>query len=146
SGSWTITSATASRRAWPTDQTRAPRSARRPKRSSDSCEPDMSHDNEHEGHGGHGGLGDHAAMFRDRFWLTLALTVPVVLFSHMFQRVLGYTAPTFVGSDWVSPGLGTIIFLYGGWPFLTGAVSEIRLRQPGMMLLIGLAITVAFVA
>jgi Cu2+-exporting ATPase len=92
------------------------------------------------------GHGDHAAMFRDRFWLTVVLTVPVVVFSEMFQRLLGYSAPTFPGSDWVSPVLGTAIFIYGGWPFLTGAVSEARSRQPGMMLLIGLAITVAFVA
>lgn len=98
------------------------------------------------GHGGHGRHADHAAQFRDRFWLTLALTVPVVLFSEMFQRILGYTAPSFPGSDWVSPALGTVIFVYGGWPFLTGAVSELRRRQPGMMLLIGLAISVAFVA
>jgi Cu2+-exporting ATPase len=100
----------------------------------------------HAGHAGHAGHGDHAAMFRDRFWWTLALTVPVVLYSEMFQRILGYTAPTFPGSSWVSPVLGTVVFLYGGWPFVTGAVSEIRARQPGMMLLIGLAITVAFVA
>jgi Cu2+-exporting ATPase len=85
-------------------------------------------------------------MFRDRFWLTLALTAPVVFYSDMFQRILGYTAPSFPGSDWVSPTLGTIIFFYGGWPFLTGALSEMGERQPGMMLLIGLAITVAFVA
>jgi Cu2+-exporting ATPase len=85
-------------------------------------------------------------MFRDRFWLTLILTVPVVLYSEMFQRILGYTAPKFPGSSWVSPVLGTVIFFYGGWPFLTGAISELRERQPGMMLLIGLAITVAFVA
>ncbi len=85
-------------------------------------------------------------MFRDRFWLTLALTVPVVLFSEMFQRIVGYTAPSFPGSRWIPPVLGTVIFFYGGWPFLTGAVSELRSRQPGMMLLIGLAISVAFVA
>jgi len=85
-------------------------------------------------------------MFRDRFWLTLALTVPVVFYSDMFQRILGYTAPSFPGSDWVSPTLGTVIFFYGGWPFLTGALSELGARQPGMMLLIGIAITVAFVA
>jgi Cu2+-exporting ATPase len=98
------------------------------------------------GHAGHGAHADHAAMFRDRFWLTLAVTIPVVFYSHMFQRILGYTAPSFPGSDWVSPILGTVIFVYGGWPFLTGAISQVRARQPGMMLLIGLAITVAFVA
>jgi P-type Cu2+ transporter len=96
------------------------------------------------GHGGHGDHADHAAMFRDRFWLTVVLTIPVVVFSEMFQRLLGYSAPTFPGDDWVSPVLGTVIFVYGGWPFLTGAVSELKARQPGMMLLIGLAIAVAF--
>jgi Cu2+-exporting ATPase len=101
---------------------------------------------ERSGHGAHGGHADHAAIFRDRFWWTLVLTVPVVYFSEMFQRILGYTAPSFAGSDWVSPILGTVIFVYGGWPFLTGAISELRQRQPGMMLLIGLAISVAFVA
>jgi P-type Cu2+ transporter len=103
----------------------------------------------HEGHGdhgSHGGHADHAAMFRDRFWLTVVATIPVVFFSQMFQRILHYTAPTFPGSDWVSPVLGTVIFFYGGWPFLTGAISELRQRRPGMMLLIGLAISVAFVA
>jgi P-type Cu2+ transporter len=100
----------------------------------------------HGSHDGRSGHGDHAAMFRDRLWWTLALAVPVVLYSEMFQRLLGYKAPTFSGSSWVSPILGTAIFLYGGWPFLTGAVSELRRRQPGMMLLIGLAISVAFIA
>jgi P-type Cu2+ transporter len=100
----------------------------------------------HSGHGGHGGHADHAEMFRSKFWLTLALTVPVVYFSDMFQMLLDYTAPTFPGSEWIAPVLGTIIFLYGGAPFLIGAVDEIRARQPAMMLLIGLAISVAFIA
>lgn len=98
------------------------------------------------GHGGHGGHADHAEMFRSKFWLTLALTVPVVYFSDMFQMLLDYTAPTFPGSEWIAPVLGTVIFIYGGAPFLTGAVDEIRTRQPAMMLLIGLAISVAFIA
>ena len=97
--------------------------------------------------GGHGGgHGDHAAMFRDRFWASLVLSVPVVFYSHMVQEWFGYSAPSFPGSAWISPVLGTIILLYGGWPFLTGAVQEARDRQPGMMLLIGMAISVAFVA
>ncbi len=99
----------------------------------------------HGDHGSHGG-NDHAAMFRSRFWLTLALSLPVVFFSRMFQDLLGYEAPTFPGSRWIPPVLGTAIFVYGGWPFLSGAVSEIRARRPGMMLLIGLAISVAFAA
>jgi Cu2+-exporting ATPase len=103
----------------------------------------------HEAGGhGHGGHDKHAghdpAMFRDRFWITLALSVPVVFFSTMFQDLLGYSAPSFPGSTSIPPVLGTVIFVYGGWPFLAGAVHEARSRQPGMMLLIGLAITVAF--
>ena len=104
---------------------------------------------EHAGHGdhaGHAGHGDHAAVFRRRFWLTLALTVPVVAYSEMIQMWFGYAAPVFAGSRWLAPVLGTVIFLYGGWPFLAGGVDEVRRRRPGMMLLIAMAITVAFVA
>src|SRR5215213_8270643 len=96
------------------------------------------------GHGGHGGHGDHAAQFRDRFWLSLVLTVPVVLYSEMVQDWLGFTPPQFPGSQWVAPVLGTVVFLYGGRPFLEGGVAELRSHQPGMMLLISLAILVAF--
>jgi Cu2+-exporting ATPase len=85
-------------------------------------------------------------MFRDRFWLSLALTLPVIYFSEMVQEWFGYAAPAFPGSEWVAPVLGTVIFFYGGSPFLKGAVQEARDRQPGMMLVIGMAITVAFVA
>ena len=66
--------------------------------------------------------------------------------SEMVQEWLGFTPPQFPGSGWVAPVLGTIVFLYGGWPFLRGGISEARAAQPGMMLLISLAITVAFVA
>ncbi|HVF07750.1 MAG TPA: HAD-IC family P-type ATPase, partial [Actinomycetota bacterium] len=92
----------------------------------------------------HGGHTDHAEMFRDRFWLTVALSVPVIYYSEMFQMLLDYRPPSFPGSEWIPPVLGTAIFLYGGWPFLTGALSEARNRRPGMMSLIALAITVAF--
>lgn len=85
-------------------------------------------------------------MFRDRFWLSLALTIPVLFFSETIQDWFGYTAPTFPGSTWIAPVLGTVIFVYGGSPFLKGAVNEARDRQPGMMLLIGMAIVVAFIA
>ncbi|TLP90356.1 heavy metal translocating P-type ATPase, partial [Nesterenkonia salmonea] len=76
----------------------------------------------------------------------LALGLPVVGFNHMFADLLGYQLPDAAWVWWVSPILGTIVYIWGGQPFLSGAVSEIRARQPGMMLLIGLAITVAFVA
>lgn len=96
-------------------------------------------DEGHEDHSHH-----DPAQFRDRFWVTLALSIPVIFFNHMFQELLGYSAPRFSGSELISPVLGTVIFAYGGWPFLTGALQEARSRQPGMMLLIGLAISVAF--
>jgi Cu2+-exporting ATPase len=84
-------------------------------------------------------------MFRDRFWLALILTVPIVVWSHEVQEWLGYRAPTFPGSNWLAPILGTIVFIYGGLVFIRGAATELRDRQPGMMTLIALAITVAFV-
>jgi Cu2+-exporting ATPase len=101
------------------------------------------HTAEH-GHAGHGGHGDHVAQFRRLFWIMLVLAVPTVALSGMFAMILGYTVPDFPGSQWVSPVLGTVMYLWGGRPFLTGAISEIRSRTPGMMLLIGLAISVAF--
>ena len=81
----------------------------------------------HGGHHGHGGgHGDHAAQFRDRFWISLALAVPVVVFSEMFADLLGYTPPEFPGAAWIAPVLGTVIFVYGGRPFLTGGWSELQ--------------------
>ncbi|WP_245929869.1 heavy metal translocating P-type ATPase [Allonocardiopsis opalescens] len=102
----------------------------------------------HGGHGtdGHGGHGDHVAGFRRLFWIMLVLAVPTVGLSGMFASVLGYAVPGLPGVAWVSPLLGTVMYLWGGRPFLTGAVDELRARRPGMMLLIGLAITVAFIA
>ncbi len=98
--------------------------------------------NEHE----HGGHGDHAAQFKDRFWISLGLAVPVVFFSEMFADLLGYMRPDFPGAGLIAPVLGTVIFAYGGQPFLTGGWGELKSRRPGMMLLISMAITVAFVA
>ncbi|MEV0686226.1 heavy metal translocating P-type ATPase [Nocardia sp. NPDC050378] len=88
--------------------------------------------------------GDHVAMFRRLFWVMLALAVPVVAADMMFAELVGYTVAT--GLRWVSPVLGTVMYFWGGRPFLTGAVDEIRARKPAMMLLISLAITVAFLA
>ncbi len=84
-------------------------------------------------------------MFRDKFWLSLALTIPVVLLSADIQEWFGYTVPTFPGSAYLPAILGTIVFLYGGMVFIRGAEGELRDRQPGMMTLISLAIVVAFV-
>ncbi|MFI7495648.1 heavy metal translocating P-type ATPase [Kocuria sp. M4R2S49] len=95
-------------------------------------------------HGEH--AGHSTAMFKNKFWLSLALSVPVVFFSPMVAHLLGYHVPEFPGSTWIPPVLGTVIFFYGGMPFLKGGLTELRSRQPGMMLLISMAITVAFVA
>src|SRR5262245_50120027 len=94
----------------------------------------------HDRHAGHS-----VAMFRDRFWLSFALTIPVVVWSREVQHWLGYTAPSFPGSALIPAILGTIVFLYGGLVFLRGALGELSDRQPGMMTLISLAITVSFV-
>jgi cation transport ATPase len=85
------------------------------------------HDNgdDHE-QGGHDGHGDHAAQFRDRFWLTLVLAIPVVIWAPMIQDWFGYTAPSVPGDQLIAPVLGSIIFFYGGWPFLAGA----KVRDP----------------
>ncbi|WP_404473068.1 heavy metal translocating P-type ATPase [Microbacterium aerolatum] len=101
---------------------------------------------EHAGHGGHAGHGDHVGQFRRLFWIMLVLAVPVVAFSSAFAMLVGYELPDAAWIAWISPVLGTVMYVWGGAPFLTGAVQELRSRAPGMMLLIGLAITVAFLA
>src|SRR6516162_1975771 len=93
----------------------------------------------HDRHAGHS-----VAMFRDKFWLSFALTIPVVFWSADVQHWLGYRAPSFPGSKLIPPVLGTIVFFYGGLVFIRGAKNELADRQPGMMTLISLAITVAF--
>lgn len=102
------------------------------------------HHGDHGGHAGHGA--DHVAVFRKLFWINLIIAIPVIAFSTMFAMLLGYAVPDVPGGRWIAPLLGTVMYVVGGRPFLTGAVSEIRSRKPGMMLLIGLAITVAFFA
>ncbi|GAA1604798.1 MULTISPECIES: heavy metal translocating P-type ATPase [Kribbella] len=103
----------------------------------------------HGDHGGHGGHDKHAGhdpeAFRRKFWLSLLLTLPIVATSHMVMDWFGYSLD-FPAMSWVGPVLGTFVFLYGGWPFLVGGVREARDRAPGMMLLISMAITVAYVA
>ncbi len=105
----------------------------------------------HAGHGGHdhaghAGHGDHVAQFRRLFWIMLVLAIPVVGFNSTFAHLIGYQLPDTEWARWISPLLGTVIYFWGGRPFLSGAASEIRSRKPGMMLLIALAITVAFVS
>ncbi|HSZ17782.1 MAG TPA: HAD-IC family P-type ATPase, partial [Terracidiphilus sp.] len=98
----------------------------------------------HTGHDRH--VGHSTAMFRDKFWLTLILTLPVVVWSADVQHWLGYTAPTFPASQYIPAFLGTIVFLYGGSVFIRGAWGELADRRPGMMTLISLGIVVAFAA
>ncbi len=99
------------------------------------------HSGSHDRHAGHS-----VAMFRDRFWLSLALTIPIVVLSQDVQMWLDYEIPDFPGSDVLPAILGTVVFLYGGLVFLRGARGELAARQPGMMTLISLAIVVAFIA
>jgi P-type Cu2+ transporter len=108
------------------------------------AEPSGGHDGHSGGHDKH--AGHSVAMFRDRLWVSLLLTAPILLWSEMVQEWLGYSAPSFPGSTRIPAVLGTIVFVYGGMPFLRGGLREIRDRQPGMMLLISLAIVVAFVS
>jgi P-type Cu2+ transporter len=83
-------------------------------------------------------------MFRDRFWITLALTIPTLVWSHMIQEWFRFRAPSFPGSLLIPAFFGTTVYLYGGWVFMAGAIRELRVRLPGMMTLISLAISVAF--
>jgi Cu2+-exporting ATPase len=136
-------------------------------------ESDTAHDQSHDSHAGsveaHGELGEHAAamheqsadqavhdhtahvdhsgheqMFRSRFWVSLVLSIPVILYSEAVQGWFSFSVPVFPGSEWITPVFGVVIFLYGGVPFLKMAVPEMRVRSPGMMSLISLAISVAF--
>jgi len=84
-------------------------------------------------------------MFRRRFWIALLLSIPVLVFSPAIQRFLGYSLPDFPGSRWITPVFSVIVFAYGGLPFLKMALPELRNRKPGMMTLISLAISVAFI-
>lgn len=99
---------------------------------------------DHGTHDAHGGHDDHVAMFRRRFWVSLILSVPTLVFSTGLQDILHVSAPRFPGSEWIPAVFGLVIFVYGGRVFLAGGWSELRARKPGMMLLISLAIVVAF--
>jgi len=101
---------------------------------------------DHSGHGGaHVDHTGHEMMFRDRFWVSLLLTIPVLLFSPFVQDWLGFNMPEFTGDRWIGPLFAIAIFFYGGLPFLQMAVPEVKTRRPAMMTLISLAISVAFV-
>ena len=103
---------------------------------------------EHAGHAAHEGHDKHAghsvSMFRDRFWLSLVMAIPTLVWSPMLQEWFSYSAPAVPGARLIPPFFGTLVFVYGGNVFLVGAWRELRARLPGMMTLISLAITVAF--
>ncbi|MBL6960538.1 MAG: copper-translocating P-type ATPase [Anaerolineales bacterium] len=106
------------------------------------------HSGKKEGHDEHAGHTDHSGheqMFRQRFWISSLISIPVLLYSPSIQNWFGFSMPIFPGSDWITPILAVIIFFYGGLPFLKMAVPEIKTRKPGMMTLISLAIGVAFI-
>ncbi len=102
------------------------------------------HNGEHGEHAAHVDHSGHEMMFRGRFWVCLALSIPVLLYSEMIQEWLNFSMPAFSGSLWITPVFSVVVFLYGGVPFLNMARPEIKNRRPGMMTLISLAISVAF--
>jgi Cu2+-exporting ATPase len=97
---------------------------------------------EHAAHVDHTG---HEEMFRKRFWVSLLLSIPVLLYTPMLQMWFGLRLPQFTGSQWIAPLFSVIVFLYGGLPFIQMALPEMRNRQPGMMMLISLALSVSFI-
>ncbi|MGA9397497.1 MAG: copper-translocating P-type ATPase [Anaerolineaceae bacterium] len=101
---------------------------------------------DHAEHGAaHADHTGHEQMFRRKFWVSLILSIPVLLYSVGLQTLLGFSLPAFPGSRWVAPIFALVVFIYGGLPFLKLAVPELKNRQPGMMTLISLAISVAFI-
>ena len=118
-----------------------------PKQGGHTHEPPTPVHSEHQGHASadHVDHTGHEALFRRRFWVCLLLSIPVLMYSPLVQRFLGFTPPAFPGSQWLPFGLSVVIFFYGGLPFLRMALPEIKRRAPGMMSLISLAITVAFI-
>jgi P-type Cu2+ transporter len=100
----------------------------------------------HAEHGAaHADHSGHEKMFQQKFWISLLLSLPVLLYSKGLQMMLGVSMPAFPGSQWIAPLFSLIVFFYGGLPFLKMSIPELKNRQPGMMTLISLAITVAFV-
>lgn len=103
--------------------------------------PEMAHAHSSSAHGDHSH--HDPAQFRRKFWLSLILTIPTLVFSHGLQDILGLSGPRFPGSQYIPAVFGLAIFVYGGWVFVAGAIAELRMRQPGMMTLISLAIVVS---
>jgi len=100
---------------------------------------------EHQSHAGHTNHSGHERMFQTRFWISLVLSIPVIVFSPMIQKLLNFSLPSLPGAEWIPFVFALVIFGYGGVPFIKMAIPEIRMRKPGMMTLISLAITVSLV-
>ena len=117
--------------------------------SSHPAHDEPRHRHGHTGHGEPAGhdkhVGHSVAMFRDKFWISLLLTLPTLIWGHMLQRAFTFSPPQFPGAEGIPGVFGTAVFLYGGTPFIRGGIRELRERAPGMMTLIALAISVAFV-
>ncbi|WP_323521604.1 copper-translocating P-type ATPase [Mucilaginibacter sp. 10B2] len=109
----------------------------------------MDHSKMHKGHDPHMGMSEHnhhammIADFKKRFYVVLVLTIPIMLLSTMIQHFMRVNW-AFIGSSYILFALSSVVFVYGGWPFLTGLVDEVKAKNPGMMFLIGFAITVAY--
>src|SRR5699024_8304592 len=131
----------------------APHGAHHGEHGRDGQHDQTGHD-DHAGHGGHGDHsghgghdhGDHARQFQRLFWLMLLLAIPTTALSPMFADLLGYSVPDNPATQTVLAVLGTVLYFWGGWPFLSGGADEVRERSPGMMLLIALGITVAYLS
>jgi Cu2+-exporting ATPase len=116
-----------------------------PQRSSQNAEIGNTHRRAQTDHSGHDKHAGHSVeMFRNRFWVCFALTIPALVWDPMIQDWFGFRAPAFPGSAYVPAIFGTVVFFYGGWIFIEGGVRELMARLPGMMTLISLAISVAF--
>ena len=100
---------------------------------------------EHQAHARHTDHSGHERMFQTRFWISLVLSIPVIVFSPMIQKLLNYSIPALPGAEWIPFLFALVIFAYGGVPFIRMAIPEIRMRIPGMMTLISLAISVSFI-
>ena len=121
----------------------------------EKARPDVSEDTQHHEHGvtdehtehgaAHADHSGHEQLFRRKFWVSLILSIPVIVFSEGLAMLLGFSPPSFPGSQWIAPVVSVVIFFYGGLPFLHLAIPELKNRQPGMMTLISLAISVAFI-
>src|SRR5699024_6674003 len=103
------------------------------------------HEHEHGDHEGHGhhDHGDMVSDFKKRFFISLIITIPILILSPMIQSFLGVDW-RFANDQYIIFALATFVFFYGGWPFITGGISELKDKNPGMMTLIGLAITIAY--